>query len=1420
MKALFTELSPNDMADLHVVCRIIRNGSMRISPVTDRTPADETTPAVTESKAPANIEMYDGPLGGSPGFRPNRMTADGAFRRPFGCAVLSLGQDHQFDPDTVSSSTKKEHTMPIFAPNSEAAFSTLHQDIIASRTREFQKSPRADSIVIDVKVFHGETAGLVKEYPTLLSDAAVTARLGFPDVVFPGDTRNEAYIKLWSGDFHTSGTSKIPGTATAKNLQVSIEVRTRDGRVLDGVISRGTGQPPVTQFDSTVFYHQNAPTWGELIKLRLPDGVITEQCHLFLTFRHRTSKEEKLAGDRMMSPSANGNQNYNAGSMSRQPIEYAVSLPFAHAYLPLFSSEAAFIPDGSHTLLLWRAAKPTQQISPEIYFSLPPTISSSQLSHDIVPPSLANLIQPLRDHLILRSFLVSTKYTQNDILLQLLRWEQIINESGGQGLEILKSILVKFTFIGEVEIVKFLRDIFDSLFSIVVHPQNSKGELDDLILSALVTVLSIVSDRRFNNFKATLDVYLDKHFHAQSAHSRLLASMARLLADPDRADTSKELRASIKVWPYLWRFIIRGRQNQKRANLGSSSLGGGALDDHFETRFKSELDSLLRCINRLMAATSPPSIVGTQALALQYFAGILPDLAEVYTLEGLVDIEIAFTDSIFITKGRMVVWKLLHLVHVAGGPLFDDHTSRSKLIPSVVRWIRPHLGSLPSEAEATAGQQEAARDAARISWLESVRLAMSVLAVTLDRLQTSLTHGHQGALTQAEIRQEQDNVDYILSMVPKMLETYKEMKSPESLRAIRNHRSPSTVVSSTPVLFPSSYPFPLVAKTPEHDGSTGKTKSLMALNDSTPASQVAQDFLHCGLGEIAAILTMLVILSPRKHLSGLFEEQLDLEGPEKLSTFVIDFCEVGSSILLHEAFPSSWLSINILAHQMILKMSDPIAALLVREFIPPQNQSADFDVDLWKAAFQMLLTLLSSDQLVIESFRPQRRRAVWRLAGDIRGEGAQIFAKLWDAIGAPDSIRSEDRDVGRLSNGSHQVHFIPLLVEPVVNLCLSHHDELRSYAVQVLATMITSEWHASGNFKAIEAEMIDKLDVLFANDTKGDEISRSFFIGQLRSAFDGPEVDEKLQEQVAICLGSVSRFLDLSLSVRNLPAEEGYQDERIAGTLKLLGFLRQANRVSAFSSHVLRLVNLHLKAQDYVEAALTLKLYSDLHSWDLDSFVDPMPSLCLPRQSHFARRETLYMLILDYLGKGQAWEISIDICRELVEQYEYRAIDYSTLSDVLAYQASLYRKIATIDRAYPSYFCVTYHGNGWPASLQEKMFIYRGLEWEKYVSFCERLLQKHPHALLVNAGNNDDTARRSEGQSLQVTAVQPDPDKTRDVFLKQDVPDGVRAYYEHNATDRFWFTRPRSTPEGSSSQQEGLAQAWAQRTYLRCEDGE
>jgi dedicator of cytokinesis protein 3 len=177
-------------------------------------------------------------------------------------------------------------------------------------------------IAVSVKIFRGDVSTVVRENISLLQDTPLTMRLGFPDVVFPGDERNEIYIKLWSGDFSSATTANarlsVAGFGrgqmgpSSNNVQVSMEVRDGDGRIIPDVVSYGSGEPPQSTFHSMVFQRNAQPTYGELIKLRLPSQA-PPAWHLFFTFRNRGGGGMKLGGK---------------GDLQEKP--------FAFAFLPLF----------------------------------------------------------------------------------------------------------------------------------------------------------------------------------------------------------------------------------------------------------------------------------------------------------------------------------------------------------------------------------------------------------------------------------------------------------------------------------------------------------------------------------------------------------------------------------------------------------------------------------------------------------------------------------------------------------------------------------------------------------------------------------------------------------------------------------------------------------------------------------------------------------------------------------------------------------------------------------------------------------------------------------------------------------------------------------------------------------------------------
>ena len=177
---------------------------------------------------------------------------------------------------------------------------------------------------------------------------------------------------------------------------------------------------------------------------------------------------------------------------------------------------------------------------------------------------------------------------------------------------------------------------------------------------------------------------------------------------------------------------------------------------------------------------------------------------------------------------------------------------------------------------------------------------------------------------------------------------------------LERSRSSTTHKATAPVTFPESYPFSLISLLPENP----RTASLATTRDS-------ETLFNPALGETAIVFLVLILSSPTKHILNFLELSLDIEGRDRFINLISLLFKVGTSILDNDAFPKTWLNVNILAHKVLIKMMEPIARILEKEFIPTQDSETQFNGNLWREGLSMLLRLLSSDQLVIEEFSPQ-----------------------------------------------------------------------------------------------------------------------------------------------------------------------------------------------------------------------------------------------------------------------------------------------------------------------------------------------------------------------------------------------------------------------------------------------------------------
>lgn len=793
-----------------------------------------------------------------------------------------------------------------------------------------ESSPKADRIVVNLRSFTSPDAeSLIKSLPTILQDVVVTPKIGFSGA--PTKSRSDIYITVKNPIIPRHGVLVHPKTGTfpfpnIKTLQITLEVRTQDGAVVSDCISSSSNKPLVTTWKSALAHAHEA--WNETVKLVIPDSLVKES-HLFVR-------------------------------LSTSPAEQG-GYPFALGWIPLWNNEA-FMTDADHCPVFYKYDELTSQPH-----SPPGSEYGGYLSYRWDNITNAQNFTMVR----IGTYLCSTRFSQNEVLLGLLQWKSNRSEDD------LIATLRKFPYIPEIEVVKLLREVFDSLFGLLVE-RAGRDEFEDLVFTALVTVLNIVYDRRFN-LEPFVDDYAFNHFQYPFATSCLIRSFSRLLANPTDADSSKRLRATFKVARHIFRFIsiARTQQQAKEAAIGITN----------STLFGKDIKGIFKMLEGLMENSSP-ILIGSQTLAVQHFHTWLPELTEMLSASEILHVAIDFVDSCRGVKGKLVLYKLVLIINFSKLVQFAHPEARRAIAVNTVRWLDPCWG----QTDDVSGQ-----------YRDQVRLCCAVLSTQIDDLSEEIA-------------------DY----VPKLIDSYLAIRS----SGIRERETFS-------FLFPKQYPF--------------QSRSI-------PGRPMFDEALL----ELSAVLAA-VTMRP----SGL----LDLNEDE-MALSLANTLAVHNSLLSGEAFPKSWLSVHVFHHRWTVMHLKAISNVLIESFLPEPDDAEKFNMELWLSFFETLLKLVSSDALTLETFPEQKRRTVWKVAGDVREHGAELLRRTWEAIGWETSA-DERQKFGLERVGGYQVQYVPGLVGPIVELCLGAHEGLRKMAVEVMQSMVISEWTLSQNLVAVQAEIID-----------------------------------------------------------------------------------------------------------------------------------------------------------------------------------------------------------------------------------------------------------------------------------------------------------------------------------------------------------
>ncbi|XP_068977306.1 dedicator of cytokinesis protein 1 isoform X3 [Bombus flavifrons] len=1203
LRVLFTDLGSRDLTrdKVYLVCYVIRVGGMEAKDADHR----RSSVAQTSQKVKNTENM----------------------RRPFGVAAMDITL---YITGKLEGDSDHHHFIPFVQCCEKESLDGTLRRILSQKEINIQKSSNGNSgssaggqgLWASLKLLRGDPKQVRDENPHLvLGNVAIARKMGFPEVILPGDVRNDLYLTLISGEFNKGSKS------TDKNVEVTVKVCNEFGVPIPGVMTLGGGASPIDEYHSVIYYHEDKPRWCETFKIAIPIEEF-KQAHLKFTFKHRSSNEAKDKSEK----------------------------PFALSYVKLMQRNGTTLQDIQHELLVYKLDQKKYEEIDISYLKLPSTRGELVELNLEKKPTLGALTLSSKDSFLIATNICSTKLTQNVDLLGLLNW-------ASHNTNLRESLIALMKVDGE-EVVKFLQDVLDALFNILMS--NSDSDVyDDMVFECLLYIIGLVSDRKYQHFQPVMDLYISESFSATLAYKKLISVLRKRIDNATNNDGQERdiLLKTMKSLQYCMRFVVESR------------LLFTALNQD-EEEFSQTLTELLRSIVELMRHETDSTLL-VQGACLKYLPTTIPHLLRVYSGKQLSTI---LTDLLVtLPVGRLTKQKMMTVNDIVHSPLFLSAECRAILLPRITILVRDLL-----EAK------------------EEVELCVKILSDILE-----LTFRKDIGST---------------------IQDVKEIM----LTALR------TII-----------------------------QTVISMDRENPL-----------VGNLVSVMLAIFRQMTQHH----YEIYINHFGTKfDLLDFLMEILLVFKDLVSKSVFSGDWCEMIMLQNSIILKSLRYFSGTIRDYFF------TDFEQQAWSNFFHCAIAFLTQPALQLETFTPSKRNRIVLRYNDMRRETAFEIRSMWFNL------------------GQHKILFVPGLVGAILEMALIPETELRKATIPIFFDMMQCEFYSSrivegygdtkrdpahikANFTEYENEMIAKLDILVEGG-RGDEQFRLLWIQVMGNLC---EKHSTMREQGLRFVDTVAKLMERLLQYRDIIHAES-QEHRMLCIVNLLEFYSEINRKEMYIRYVNKLCELHLECDNYTEAAYSLKLHSQLLAWS----DQPLPPLLrshryLACQTHRELKEALYNDMIEYFDKGKMWECALAVCKELVTQYEEETFDYLQLSVLLTRMAKFYDSIVKQLRPEPEYFRVAYYGRGHPAFLQNKVFIYRGKEYERLSDFCSRTLNQLPNAEQMNKLSPPTSEMlESNHQYVQINRVDPLMDEKRHRLSGKPITaEAVLRYHRVNDVQRFRFSRP------------------------------
>lgn len=478
---------------------------------------------------------------------------------------------------------------------------------------------------------HGGLGQARQEQPMLFQGTTITRKIGFPDVIMPGDVRNDLFFTLEKGEFERGGKS------TAKNIEIKVSVFDKSGIQINDCLWGASGMESFYIYKSMILYHNNSPFWNEMLRLSVPIDKFS-CAHVRFDFNHcstRDKSEPKL---------------------------------FAFSFARLMEPSGATLTDGSHELYVYKCEDPSK-LNTVQYLKLRCSSSDEQAQLD----SSSIFHRSTKETLYIRSMLCSTKLTQNADLLSLLQWRAHP--------ERIQDSLTRVLKLRDEELVKFLQDVLDALFAMFSNEEGNSTEHSGLVFHVLVSIFSLLQSSKFQHFKPVMEAYIENHFAAALVYKGLITSVQHLAEWMSTAERPEPIQKCFGSLEYIFKLIIQSRKLFARATGGQ-----------YEDSFRRDLYALFNALNGMLSVPAHDEIIPTQEALLHSSGVVLEQLQGTLPAIELGTLAKNMLDAIpRDAQPRLIQAKLQAVKDLVSGLLFHDDECRSIILAVACKHLRIHL---------------------------------------------------------------------------------------------------------------------------------------------------------------------------------------------------------------------------------------------------------------------------------------------------------------------------------------------------------------------------------------------------------------------------------------------------------------------------------------------------------------------------------------------------------------------------------------------------------------------------------------------------------------------------------------------------------------------------------------------------------